>query len=579
MSIPAQEARQAPPWGHRRSDGPASSMGTPDRSQPALLVGPSSDPGRRTSHDSAGSSGRREAGRTPNGALRGQGTPFGSLAKNPKRTTLTREQLLKMVTDCYQLSKHNKLDKRNMWNLTLIDCMPQLVRDQCEEDGTFNFATVTCGLDASVEIYAKRVDCTHSMAMDTLTMSKNRGQSTVQRGDEETGGEGDTQAPRRGRAKPVDATSTLLPEETGGEREITTEVPRDPLFRVTAAKFDAAGQEGLFLVQMGPTNGVEDSMHLPVASRIPVYPVPTNCHWGTHEEEGWSTQRPQTCAGVKPTCSRFCELLEVPAIDHGYIFQVVEEAGDTTVCNGSDHRMPLLQTPLTSVSLHGWGKESHSVNLGTSVLEGGSDHDGDFEVMVHGDGVDAGEVDRGDVAGFHLPWHGTPLSPQPVEEILDKNGLMWVLEARFGRLPPTRKIASHWKFPQQQCGEASKQKKRQPRRRKDKPDYTCLPEIDCSSLAPAKRFNRIDLLTRRPAHKLIQEDPYYEVMLLFNEIYDVPTLTGCPTVELKNTWCGEATIMWKGLPSWPVHDHYAHKQRLKRMNTATGSFNWILPVP
>ncbi|CAD7704459.1 unnamed protein product [Ostreobium quekettii] len=178
MSIPAQEARQAPPWGHRRSDGPASSMGTPDRSQPALLVGPSSDPGRRTSHDSAGSSGRREAGRTPNGALRGQGTPFGSLAKNPKRTTLTREQLLKMVTDCYQLSKHNKLDKRNMWNLTLIDCMPQLVRDQCEEDGTFNFATVTCGLDASVEIYAKRVDCTHSMAMDTLTMSKNRGQST-----------------------------------------------------------------------------------------------------------------------------------------------------------------------------------------------------------------------------------------------------------------------------------------------------------------------------------------------------------------------------------------------------------------
>lgn len=50
-----------------------------------------------------------------------------------------------------------------------------------------------------------------------------------------------------------------------------------------------------------------------------------------------------------------------------------------------------------------------------------------------------------------------------VQGALDKNGLMWVLEAGSGRLLPTRKIASHWKFPQQQNEETSKQKKKQPR--------------------------------------------------------------------------------------------------------------------
>lgn len=64
------------------------------------------------------------------------------------------------------------------------------------------------------------------------------------------------------------------------------------------------------------------------------------------------------------------------------------------------------------------------------------------------------------------------------------------------------------------------------RRRKEKPDYTCLPDIDLSQLAPAKRFNRIDLLTRRPAHKLTREDPYYKVMmvLVFKELSTFPLL-------------------------------------------------------
>lgn len=86
-----------------------------------------------------------------------------------------------------------------------------------------------------------------------------------------------------------------------------------------------------------------------------------------------------------------------------------------TECDASHPETPVLHDPLASVTPPGWGRESHLEDVGPSMCEGCSIHGGDFEVLIHGDGGNAGEGNGGNVAGFHLPWHGMPLSPQPVE--------------------------------------------------------------------------------------------------------------------------------------------------------------------
>ena len=95
-----------------------------------------------------------------------------------KLTTLSPNELWRLFTECHQLAMHNKINERNMWDLQLIDRMPELVKQQWEDEGTVDFQSASCGLDTSVEIYSKRVDNTHRIAMDSLSRTREGGAST-----------------------------------------------------------------------------------------------------------------------------------------------------------------------------------------------------------------------------------------------------------------------------------------------------------------------------------------------------------------------------------------------------------------
>lgn len=76
--------------------------------------------------------------------------------------TFTDVQLAEHYSNCIRLSNENKITSKNAFQLHLIDHIRKVLQ---AEDGTTNFQSASCTLDASAKIYAHRVDHVHSEAL------------------------------------------------------------------------------------------------------------------------------------------------------------------------------------------------------------------------------------------------------------------------------------------------------------------------------------------------------------------------------------------------------------------------------
>lgn len=73
--------------------------------------------------------------------------------------TLTDVQLAEHYASCIRLANENKITTKNAFQLHLIDHLRKVL---IAKDGTTNFITAGCTLDASAKIYAHRVDYIHA---------------------------------------------------------------------------------------------------------------------------------------------------------------------------------------------------------------------------------------------------------------------------------------------------------------------------------------------------------------------------------------------------------------------------------
>uniref|UniRef100_A0A0B6ZZN9 Condensin complex subunit 2 n=1 Tax=Arion vulgaris TaxID=1028688 RepID=A0A0B6ZZN9_9EUPU len=157
---------------------------------------------------------------------------------------LTSAQLANHYVDCIKLSAENKINAKNAFGLHLIDYMTELVKKKELE----NFQVASSTLDASVKIYAGRVDFIHSHTYKVLS-GLGGGKSSHEDVDtnEEAGesGEIDMKPKKRKKAGKANTVETNLKNINADKFDLEFEV--DPMFQIMSAAFDEGGARGLLL--------------------------------------------------------------------------------------------------------------------------------------------------------------------------------------------------------------------------------------------------------------------------------------------------------------------------------------------
>ena len=202
-------------------------------------------------------------------------------------------ELKSLYDRCIRLTAENKLTKSNVWDMDIIFHMPNIIREHSAGEN-FSFQRASCGLDAGVGIYSKRVDSVYDTARDALFGFK--GVNTMENIDEDDEGEARADGVERGddvgssqdqdsnsnAVKPkskkpisafVDPSSTLADPESLRAKEQDVTFDLDPLFTKMTKLFDEAG---LLLLNLGSYGNCEimfDSSQVP-SSGFPLAPLP-----------------------------------------------------------------------------------------------------------------------------------------------------------------------------------------------------------------------------------------------------------------------------------------------------------------
>lgn len=113
-------------------------------------------------------------------ASRGEAPAGGTPRGSRPAAVLSEGELRTMLDLALKLAAENKITDRNVWSLPLIDHLPDMVQraaadpaapgaaDAAAGGGNY-FTRISGGLDAGVQIYARRVDATWKLALLQLS--------------------------------------------------------------------------------------------------------------------------------------------------------------------------------------------------------------------------------------------------------------------------------------------------------------------------------------------------------------------------------------------------------------------------
>ncbi len=172
----------------------------------------------------------------------------GARFKNEEEQT----RIVDMYTNIIKLSSENKINEKNSWGLDLIEHMGKLIKADSSKQRGVNFQKASCTLDASVKIYANRVDDTYSHSHRVLeSFSRTDGHKGNNSDDEED----TTGKPRRAaRVGANKASSRLNIGDTIEKnldninaKEAEHDVQLDPMFHTISKLFDKGGTEGMLM--------------------------------------------------------------------------------------------------------------------------------------------------------------------------------------------------------------------------------------------------------------------------------------------------------------------------------------------
>ncbi|XP_005091084.1 condensin complex subunit 2 [Aplysia californica] len=177
------------------------------------------------------------------------GSPSCSPSTRPSEALngLTSTQLANHYADCIKLSTENKINAKNAFGLHLIDYMTELVKKKELE----NFQVASSTLDASVKIYAGRVDFIHTHAYKVLSGlggNQSKANGNDENEDPDNPNEMDdaaSKAKKKKKAGRAQTVETNLKNINADKFDLEFEV--DPMFQIMSAAFDEGGASGLLL--------------------------------------------------------------------------------------------------------------------------------------------------------------------------------------------------------------------------------------------------------------------------------------------------------------------------------------------
>eukprot|EP00697_Spironema_sp_BW2_P008355 gnl/Spiro4/22936_TR11319_c0_g1_i1.p1 gnl/Spiro4/22936_TR11319_c0_g1~~gnl/Spiro4/22936_TR11319_c0_g1_i1.p1 ORF type:complete len:746 (+),score=147.08 gnl/Spiro4/22936_TR11319_c0_g1_i1:66-2240(+) len=174
----------------------------------------------------------------------------------PRKQKLSNEQLAELYSSCIKMSADNKINQKNVWSLSLIDYMGEQV------EGNTDFTLASCTLDASVKIYATRVDSVHAELLRVLG-GLTRGAASIDADDadnkENATPDGDVATTRVARTKTAVSGAATLEDNYDNImlKKFDLSFTVDPLFQSTSAKFDEGGARGMLLNNLDVYNCCE----------------------------------------------------------------------------------------------------------------------------------------------------------------------------------------------------------------------------------------------------------------------------------------------------------------------------------
>lgn len=166
---------------------------------------------------------------------------LGTIGSNP-------EFISDMYTKIIQLNTENKITQKNSWNLDLIDHMDHILSIEKENnEDLYNFQKASCTLDASVKIYAHRVDETWNSSFKVLeNISMKQEPNEPQDEDVQDADDLDDIVHEKvKRAEKVKTLETKLGNINGKSMDFNSGV--NPLFVQASQMFDHSGPKGLLL--------------------------------------------------------------------------------------------------------------------------------------------------------------------------------------------------------------------------------------------------------------------------------------------------------------------------------------------
>ncbi|XP_052520958.1 condensin complex subunit 2 [Tympanuchus pallidicinctus] len=171
-------------------------------------------------------------------------------ASLPALSGWTNAQISEHYSACIKLSAENKINTRNVFGLHLIDYMTDILKQKDSELTNFKMAAGT--IDASVKIYAVRVDAVHADTYKVLGgLGKESAPAKEVGSPEEEEDSTASSSAKRVQTKKKHSFKTI--EQNLNNINVTEANRRcevDPMFQKTAASFDECSTAGIFLTSL-----------------------------------------------------------------------------------------------------------------------------------------------------------------------------------------------------------------------------------------------------------------------------------------------------------------------------------------
>jgi condensin complex subunit 2 len=173
---------------------------------------------------------------------------------------MTNAEISALLTSVIKMSTSNKITQNNCWSLQLTENLTEILGGS---SGASTFQTAASAIDASVKIFAMRVDSVHQ---ETFKLQSGLNRTEV--GDDheaaDQGGaaahaenEGERPLVKTPKRKPGRLVSTLVKNESDLDvAGFDMQYEEDPLVRKASSAFDTGGAKGLLLNQLSVYDGV-----------------------------------------------------------------------------------------------------------------------------------------------------------------------------------------------------------------------------------------------------------------------------------------------------------------------------------